>query len=54
VWDDDHDEMRPCEADPVPGSALGLCAEHEAQTTAAGTLRDLVYVQSTRRRTAHQ
>jgi hypothetical protein len=31
VYDDDHEEMQACEANPEPGSALGLCAEHEAQ-----------------------
>ena len=31
VYDDDHEEMQACEANPDPGSALGLCAEHEAQ-----------------------
>ena len=32
VYDDDHEEMQACEANPDPGSAPGLCAEHEAQT----------------------
>ena len=31
VYDDDHEEMQACEANPDPRSALGLCAEHEAQ-----------------------
>ena len=33
VYDDDHEEMQACEANPYPSSALGLCAEHEAQIT---------------------
>jgi hypothetical protein len=28
---DDQEGMRTCEADPDPGSALGLCQEHETQ-----------------------
>jgi hypothetical protein len=28
VYDDDHEEMQACEANPDPGSALGLCPEH--------------------------
>ena len=33
VYDDDHEEMQAREANPDPGSdAIGLCAEHEAQT----------------------
>jgi hypothetical protein len=27
VYDDDHDEMQACEANPDPGSALGLCPQ---------------------------
>jgi hypothetical protein len=27
VYDDDHEEMQACEANPVPGSELGLCIE---------------------------
>jgi hypothetical protein len=34
VYDDDHEEMQACEANPDPGSALGLCAEHEPQIMA--------------------
>jgi hypothetical protein len=29
--DDDHEEMQACEANPDPGSALGLLAEHDRQ-----------------------
>jgi ClpX C4-type zinc finger len=32
--DDDHEEMQACEAPPDPGSALGLCAEHDARVIA--------------------
>jgi hypothetical protein len=28
VYDDDHEVMQVCEANPDPGSALGLCPEH--------------------------
>jgi hypothetical protein len=28
VYDDDRQEMQPCEANTDPRSALGLCAEH--------------------------
>ena len=31
VYDDDHEEMQACEANPDPSSTLGLCAEHEGQ-----------------------
>ena len=34
VYDDDHEEMRACEANPDPRSALGLCEVHEAQIMA--------------------
>ncbi len=36
VYDDDHEEMQACEGlpDPDPGSALGRCAEHDAQLAA--------------------
>jgi hypothetical protein len=27
VYDDDHEEMRACEANPGPSSVLGPCAE---------------------------
>ncbi len=30
VWDNDHEDYRPCEEEPDPASELGLCAEHEA------------------------
>ena len=39
VYDDDHEEMQACEANPDPGSALGLCAEHEAMLWAKATGR---------------
>jgi hypothetical protein len=32
--DDDHEEMRACEPNPHPRSALGLCAEHDAHLAA--------------------
>jgi hypothetical protein len=35
VYDDDHEEMQACESNPDPGSALELCAEHEAQLAVA-------------------
>jgi hypothetical protein len=31
VYDDDHEEMQACEANPDPAWAQGLCAEHEAR-----------------------
>ncbi len=31
VYDDDHEEVQACEANPDPGSALGLCPEHDAK-----------------------
>jgi hypothetical protein len=31
VYDDDHEEMQACEANPDPSSALGLCAEHDRE-----------------------
>ena len=34
VYDDDHEEMQPCEANPDQGSALGLCAQHGSEIMA--------------------
>jgi hypothetical protein len=34
VYDDDHEEMQACEANPDPSRVLGLCAEHDAQMVA--------------------
>ena len=31
VYDDDHEEMQACEANPDLRSALGLCVEHDWQ-----------------------
>jgi hypothetical protein len=42
MWDDDHEEMQACEAYPDPGSALGLCGEHEAKLWAKATGRTIV------------
>jgi hypothetical protein len=40
VYDDDHEEMQACEANPDPGSeALGLCAQHERQLVMAASRR---------------
>jgi hypothetical protein len=35
-YDDDHEEMQACEANLDPGSALGLCAEHNRKLGAVG------------------
>ena len=35
VYDDDHEEMQACEANPDPGSTLGLCGEYEPRIMAA-------------------
>ena len=35
VYVDDHEEMQACEANPDPGSALGLYAEPEPQIMAS-------------------
>ena len=35
VYDDDHEEIQACEANPDPGSTLGLCADHDARIMAA-------------------
>ena len=40
VYDDDHEEMQACEANPDPSSALGLCAEHEQQLAMAASWGD--------------
>ena len=34
VYENDHEEMQSCEANPDPGSALGLCPVHEARIMA--------------------
>jgi hypothetical protein len=34
---DVQEGVRTCEADPAPGSALGLCVEHEAQIMATAS-----------------
>jgi hypothetical protein len=39
LYDDDYEEMRACEANPDPESALGLCAEHDAKLATAGSGR---------------
>ena len=40
VYDDDHEEMQTCEANPNPRSALGLCAEHEVLAHEGGGDRE--------------
>jgi hypothetical protein len=37
---DDHEGVRTCEADPDPRSALGLCAEHQAQIVPSASPSD--------------
>ena len=39
VYDDDHEEMQACEANPEPSFALGLCAEHDAHWCRISDLR---------------
>jgi hypothetical protein len=32
VWEDDFEDAPACNAPPAPGSALGLCPEHDARS----------------------
>jgi hypothetical protein len=42
VFDDDHEEMQACEANPVPRSALGPCAEQDMENWAKAKRRTSV------------